>query len=79
MMAHDLDMGIFVHDFEQRAGEVGLERQMRLVNVGLRRVFAVGFRVLKEEAVSVRSEDVVGGDSQVVSLDICGLYLAVSG
>ncbi len=77
MVAHDLEVDIFVDEGEQ-AAQVGLKCFESLVNVGLRHVFTVGFRVLKEEAVSLCLSDVVWGDSKVVGLGICGRCLAVS-
>ena len=77
MMAHNLEMDIFVDEGEQ-AAQVGLECFESLVDVGLRHVFAVSFGVLKEEAVSVCLNDVLGGDSEVVGLNIRGRCLAIS-
>ena len=77
MMTHNLEVDVFVDQGEQ-AAQVGLEGFEGLVNIGLRNVFAVGFRVLKEEAVPVCIDNVVWGDSKVVGLGICGRCLAVS-
>ena len=76
-MAHDIDVGILV-EVGEKGGGVSLEYFEDMVDQGLRRVFAVDFRVFEGESVSVCLNDVVCSDSKVISLAIWDRCLAVS-